>query len=137
MANINFKTINSSDYVSPSVINSNFGLVDPLGKDYITSTGTSSAGGASWSYRIWKSGYCECWGNITIGSGTELTHVEVATPVTFSSRPTSSVVGGCDGNNNAEVRYVKSSTGTIDTWIYRPDPSKTGWLEITVRGFKK
>ena len=55
-SNMGLTLINSSDLVSPDPINSNFTAVDVLGKDYVTSSGTSG----SWWYRKWKSGRAEC-----------------------------------------------------------------------------
>lgn len=54
--NMGLATINSSDYVSPDVINQNFAKLDVLGLDYITEEGTSG----EWWYRKWKSGRAEC-----------------------------------------------------------------------------
>ena len=41
MANMGLETINSSDYITPSVINANFDKLDALGLDYIVEQGTS------------------------------------------------------------------------------------------------
>lgn len=49
-------TINSSDYVSPDVINQNFEKLDALGLDYVIESGTSG----EWWYRKWKSGRAQC-----------------------------------------------------------------------------
>lgn len=54
--NLGLDTINSSDYVSPDVINKNFNKLDAVGKDYIVEQGTSG----EWWYRKWKSGRAEC-----------------------------------------------------------------------------
>lgn len=56
MANMGLETINSSDYITPSVINANFDKLDALGLDYIVEQGTSG----EWWYRKWKSGRAEC-----------------------------------------------------------------------------
>lgn len=140
MANINFKTINSTDYVSPNTINANFQLVDPLGYDYVTSQGTAAAptdkGGASgtWNFRKWKSGIAECWGNFDFASGNYSLNVNVYFPFTFKSRPTTSVSGGCEGNNAGEVQYVKSSTSDVNFWISRGTEAKKSWAEVRVIG---
>lgn len=130
MANINFKTINSSDYVSPSVINSNFQLVDPLGYDYVTSQGTSG----NWNFRKWKSGICELWGNLDYASGSGMLNCVAKFPVSFKSRPTSSVVAGGDSMNYVEVQYVKSSTTDVNFWISRGDNACATWAEVHVIG---
>lgn len=130
MANINFKTINSSDYVSPDAINSNFKLVDPLGYDYVTSQGTSG----NWGFRKWKSGICELWGNFDYASGSGMLNCNAKFPVSFKSRPTSSVVAGGDGNNYVEVQYVKSSTTDVNFWISRGDKACASWAEVHVIG---
>lgn len=54
--NLSMTVINSSDYVSPDPINNNFAILDKLGLDYVTETGTSG----EWWYRKWKSGRAEC-----------------------------------------------------------------------------
>lgn len=54
--NLGLDIINAADYISPEVINKNFGKVDAIGKDYIVDQGTSG----EWWYRKWKSGRAEC-----------------------------------------------------------------------------
>lgn len=130
MANINFKTINASDYVSPNVINSNFQLVDPLGYDYVTAQGTSGA----WNYRKWKSGIAECWGVFEFESGNYSLNVVKTFPFNFKSRPVSSVTAGGEGNNAAEVQYVKSTTTDVNFWISRGATAIKSWAEVRVIG---
>ena len=54
--NLGLEIINSSDYVSPTPINSNMEKIDALGIDYVVEEGTSG----EWWYRKWNSGRAEC-----------------------------------------------------------------------------
>lgn len=133
MANINFKTINSSDYVSPNVINSNFQLVDPLGYDYVTSQGTSG----NWGFRKWKSGIAECWCYVEHEATTSTgnLHSQVSLPFNFKSAPVATVSGGVDGYNTAYASYVKTSTSTVDCYVNKSTAeSKKWWAYVHVIG---
>lgn len=137
MANINFKTINSSDYVSPEAINSNFKLVDPLGYDYVTSQGTQSAGGADWGFRKWKSGIAECWCYRGFNATTEQgnLHAQTTLPFSFKAAPVATVSGGVDGYNTAFASYVKTSTTSVDCYVNKStSDSKAWWVYIHAIG---
>ena len=97
--NLGLDIINASDYISPEVINKNFGKVDAVGKDYIVAQGTSG----EWWYRKWKSGRAECgidykdFGNQNLSTrgwssfyGTEPMSFG-AYPFAFSKRPYTSI----------------------------------------------
>lgn len=93
--NLSLEIIDSSDYVSPDPINDNFEIVDKLGVDYVTSSGTSG----SWWYRKWKSGRAECgidyksFGSVTIQTAygdlykANKSFAFGSYPFTFSSTP--------------------------------------------------
>lgn len=97
--NLGLAIINSSDYVSPSPINSNMEKLDALGIDYVVEQGTSG----DWWYRKWKSGRAECgvdkkdFGILTFHAGTASGHESFyytdkqltfgAYPFTFASTP--------------------------------------------------
>lgn len=99
--NLGLDTINSSDYISPDVINKNFTKVDAVGKDYIVEQGTSG----EWWYRKWKSGRAECgidykdFGNQNLHTGggwsinwnTTDSMTFGAYPFAFSKRPYTSI----------------------------------------------
>lgn len=98
--NLGLDTINSSDYISPDVINKNFSKLDVVGKDYIVEQGTSG----EWWYRKWKSGRAECgidykdFGNQNLGSSGWATNWYGtgqmsfgAYPFAFSKRPYTSI----------------------------------------------
>ena len=55
--NLGMTELNASDFVSVDPFNKNFALLDKLGIDYVTESGTNG----EWSYRKWKSGVGECW----------------------------------------------------------------------------
>ena len=120
--NLSLETIDSSDYISPDPINSNFEILDALGVDYVTSAGTSG----SWWYRKWKSGRAECgidyksFGTISCNTayaslykyGTMLSFGSY--PFTFSSTPMAVISPRywTGSSNNLIVKYVRSSSTT-------------------------
>lgn len=131
--NLGMTLINSSDYVSPDPINTNFETLDALGLDYITEQGTSG----EWWYRKWKSGRAECgiddksFGNVahTTAWGSMYHSAAMsfgAYPFSFASRPFTSI-----SFQNADEHYSYVATGgsnstTLSPSFYLCDPySKT------------
>jgi hypothetical protein len=52
-----------SDYIDLTTFNNNSDKIDALGVDYVKSYTYNDSNG--WSYRIWNSGFCECWKTVT------------------------------------------------------------------------
>lgn len=53
--NLGIDKINGGDYVDPEAFNKAYDIIDKLGVDYVTASGTSG----DWWYRKWKSGRLE------------------------------------------------------------------------------
>lgn len=103
-ANLNLRTFNGSDVVDYNQINDNYTIIDRLGKDYVTDSGTSGR----WWYRKWKSGRGECGiDNILLQNNQNATFswdwggglvrsqdfsVDNSYPLSFSSKPYVNVV---------------------------------------------
>lgn len=87
--NLGMTVINSSDYISPDPINDNFEIVDQLGVDYVTSSGTSG----NWWFRKWNSGRAECgidylsFGTVSITSEYAENMFKNATDLKFGAYP--------------------------------------------------
>lgn len=94
---LSLEVIDSSDYVTPDVINANFQKLDKLGIDYVTEAGKSG----EWWYRKWKSGRMEMgidnkqfaksgvhdWGSNSSGLWATNQYNFGAYPFAFTARP--------------------------------------------------
>lgn len=106
------ETIESSDYITPTIINQNFQKLDALGLDYVVETGKSG----EWWYRKWKSGRAECgvdrkefsevtsW--ITSDYGYLTPDMSFGSyPFSFKSRPYTSITFEGDKNYSTRGSY--------------------------------
>jgi hypothetical protein len=117
--NLGLTTISGSDYVSYEVINKNFELLDKLGIDYVTSTGTSGI----WTYRKWKSGYAEFWGKKSFAATSTAGNLSVAATYPFkmvNGTVHATVSGGVSGRNDAHISYVSTDASQVDAYIAKP-----------------
>lgn len=127
--NLSLEIIDSSDYVSPDPINNNFEIVDELGTDYVTESGTSG----SWWYRKWKSGRAECgidyksFGTTSVNSTMFGGLYKLADtcdfgsyPFTFSSTPMVVITPRYWTKSNVSMTFVKygSSKSTSSAPVF-------------------
>lgn len=117
--NMSMNLINSSDYVTPDIINDNFEILDKLGVDYVVEQGVSG----SWSYRKFKSGIAECWAKISFPATTATGQLQsgFTFPFVFSQEPVVSVCGGVDNRSDSHISYVNCHGGgtIVDCYIYK------------------
>lgn len=119
-SNLAMSVIDPSEYVDPQKINDNFGILDKLGLDYITDSGTAG----EWWYRKYKSGRLEC--GIDNKSFGDLEHTANwgpmfgsndksfgAYPFQFASRPATFI--SFNANEGAAHRSYVAVVGTTST----------------------
>lgn len=118
--NLAMSIIDPSEYVDPRKINNNFGILDKLGKDYLTESGYSG----EWWYRKYNSGRLECgidnksfgdldhkanWGAVFSSNDKSFG----AYPFQFSSRPATFI--SFNANDGTSHRSYVAVVGTNST----------------------
>ena len=135
--NLGLAKINGSDYVKPDTFNDNYDLIDKLGVDYITASGTSG----SWSYRKWKSGLLECWGRFGGTMSNGKCNFSQQYPFAYANKPVVSANGGISKTISATVNYVESSTTGFDVYLGKSENVDVDgyecWLMVTAIGSVK
>jgi hypothetical protein len=121
-ANLDLEEIGGADFVDPAVFNRNSAKIDPLGKCYVTSSGTTG----DWRWRKWSDGTAECWvenkafatQSFTRWGSSQLYFTGYlsfgAFPFAFASVPVCNVVfQSCD--ESERTSYVCKKTSTSST----------------------
>ena len=107
-------------------------------KDYIVEQGTSGI----WTYRKWKSGIAECWGNqdqtVTVEYGVYVP-LQIALPFAFAETPIVNVNFGVNGMAGAYMAYTSMHANNQTIMAYgagvtSADAGKACWFYIHAIG---
>lgn len=134
--NLGMTKFDGGDYIDYNKINEAFDILDKLGVDYVTSSGTTN----QWTWRKYKSGVAECWGKLDQGvvepvGSPYWKNFGITFPFTFSEIPTVNANVGATSSVETQVMYVNSTTTGIDMWIKKSDPnSRRIWIYVHAIG---
>lgn len=131
--NLGLTKIQGGDYVDPEVFNTNFDLIDPLGKAYIADIGTSNG----WQYIKLTNGFMVCAATSGGTTTSDTTYnVKKNYPFAFSESPHLIATGGVEGNVYSGIRHVGNATSLADVWIGTDSTTegRSWWIHMVAFG---